>query len=323
MIVKSQNIKHHASRLAGTYKRAVVVAIALAVPLATAGLASPALATPKGEFAVFADCPLSNPNVHGCIVSKTESGKFIIGKRTVPIENVITLQGGFEGENPCNFPFQGKGECRLPFVGAADGNTLSKTAQNVPGGLLNLINCKEITNKGERELCEFFFEKGITAVTATTELAAPASSIGLSEAALLNPVLSEAFGIPALQLPVKIKLSNPLFGTKCYIGSEAEPIILNLITGKTNPPKPNESITGKIGTFESNEAGDILTISHNSLVDNSFAAPGVNGCGGSFSSLLDPLIDAQLGLPSTAGHNTAILEGTLKQAGAEAVRENE
>lgn len=323
MIVKSKNIKHHARRLADTYGRAVVVAVALAAPLATLGLVSPAMATPKGEFAIFADCPLSNPNVHGCIVSKTESGKFIIGKRTVPIENVITLQGGFEGENPCNFPFQGKGECRLPFVGAADGNTLSKTAQNVPGGLLNLINCKEITNKGERELCEFFFEKGITAVTATTELAAPASSIGLSEAALLEPILSEAFGIPALQLPVKVKLGNPLFGEKCYIGSDAEPIILNLITGKTNPPKPNESITGKTGTLESNEEGSILTVSHNSLVDNSFAAPGVNGCGGSFSPLLDPLINAQLGLPSTAGHNTAILEGTLKQAGAAAVRESE
>lgn len=324
MTVQSKNIKHHVGRLAGVRRCAIVAAVALVGPLATLGPASPAMATPKGEFAVFAGCPLGNSSVEGCIVTKTESGKFIIGKRTVPIENVITLQGGFEAENPCNFPFAGAGECRMPFVGAAAGfETLSKTPQNVPGGLLNLINCKEITNKGERELCEFFFEKGITAVTATTELAAPASSIGLSEPALIEPVLSEVFGIPALSLPVKVKLDNPLFGEACYIGSNAEPIKLNLITGKTNPPKPNESIQGKTGNFESNEAGNLLTVSGNKLVDNSFAAPGTNGCGGFFSFLIDPLLNKALGLPSPAGTNTAILEGTLKQAGAETVRAHE
>jgi hypothetical protein len=186
-----------------------------------------------------------------------------------------------------------------------------------------LIKCKEISNKSEREFCEAIFEKGILGVTATAELAAPASSIGLSEPALFEPVLSEAFGIPALQLPVKVKLTNPLLGEKCYIGSEAEPIVLKLITGKTKPPKPNEPITGAPGTIESNEEGTILTISHNKLVDNSFAAPGVNGCGGSFSGQIDPLVNKALGLPSPAGTNTAILEGTLKQAGAEAVRNHE
>ncbi len=316
-------IKHYVGHLPNVRKQALVIAVALAASLATLVVASPALATPKGDFAVFADCPLSNPNVDGCIVGKTESGKFIIGKRTVPIENVITLQGGFEEENPCNYPFQGKGECRLPFIGAEDGNTLSKTPQNVPGGLLNLIKCKEISNKYERAFCESIFEKGILGVTATTELAAPASAIGLSEAALAEPVLSEVFGIPALQLPVKVKLDNPLLGKACYIGSNAAPIVLNLITGKTNPPKPNEPITGKVGEFESNEEGNLLTISHNSLVDNSFAAPGASGCGGSFSSLLDPLVNASLGLPSPAGHNTAILEGTLKQASAKAVKNHE
>ncbi len=310
-------MSHKNRIIVGICRHALVVVAALIVPLA---VASPALAAPEGEFAVFAECPLSHPELAGCLSAKTESGKFIIGNRTVPIENVITLQGGFEEEHPCNYPFQGKGECRLPFVGAADGNTLSKTGQNVPGGLLNLIKCKEISNKYEREFCERIFEKGPLGVTATAELAAPASSIGLSEAALFEPVLSEVFGIPALQLPVKVKLSNTLLGEACYIGSNTEPIVLNLITGKTNPPKPNESISGKPGTIEGNEEGTILTVKHNSLVDNSFAAPGVNGCGGSFSSLIDPLVNKSLGLPSAAGHNTAILEGTLKQASAEAVR---
>jgi hypothetical protein len=310
---------HHTTSFRG---RTLVVAMTLTASLGVLSVASPALAAPKGEFAVFADCPLSNPNVEGCIVSKTESGEFIIGKRTVPIENTITLQGGFEGENPCNFPFQGKRECRLPFVGAADGNTLSKTPQPVPGGLLGIIKCNEIENPFLRNLCETIEKSKFNAVNATTELAAPASTIGLSEAALLNPVLSEAFGIPALLLPVKIKLDNSFLGKECYIGSNTEPIILNLITGTTKPPAPNKSITGKTGTLESNAEGNILTVNHNTLVDNSFAAPGATGCGGIFSFLIDPIVNASIGLPSAAGHNTAILNNTLKQAGAEVVREH-
>jgi hypothetical protein len=302
----------------------VVVAVALAASLATLGLASPALATPKGEFAVFAGCSLSNPSVEGCLVAKTESGEFVIGthKTQVPIEKTITLQGGFEEEVEAEF--------RMPFVEAAAGHeTLSKTPQNVPGGLLNLIKCKEITNKFEREFCEAIFEKGPLGVTATTELALPAppaslSSIFLSEASLSEPVLYEAFGIPALGLPVKIKLENPLLGNECYIGSSTEPVVLKLTTGTTKPPLPNKSITGKIGTFESNAEGTILTIKGNSLVDNLFAVPVAKGCGGkAFEALLDPIINAKLGLPSPAGNNTAILNNTLKQAGRGAVERSE
>jgi hypothetical protein len=316
-------IKHYVEHLTTGRKQALVIVIALTASLAALSVAAPALAAPKGEYAAFADCPLSNAGVQGCIVGRTESGKFILGKRTVPIEKTITLQGGFEEENPCNYPFQGKGECRLPFVGAADGNTLSKTPQNVPGGLIGMVNCSAITNSSLRELCEAIEKSKANAVTATTELAAPASSIGLSEAALFEPILSEAFGIPALSLPVKVKLDNPLLGEACYIGSEAEPITLKLITGKTNPPAPNKSITGHLGEITSRAEGGILVIKNNSLVDNSFAAPGANGCGGSFSSLIDPLVDAQLGLPSAAGNNTAILEGTLEQASAELAKEHE
>ncbi|HEY2535879.1 MAG TPA: hypothetical protein VGI24_02740 [Solirubrobacteraceae bacterium] len=283
--------------------------LALAVPLAALGaMASSALATPKGEFAPFADCPLSTPGLSGCIVAKTESGEFIIGKKTVPIKNVITLQGGF---------IENRKTHALTFVGAADGNTLSKTPQSVPGGLAGLVNCPEISNFFERLACELVFENKLTGVTATTELAAPASSIGLNELSLLT-----ATGT-ALSLPVKVKLENPLLGEECYVGSNAKPVVIELTTGTTSPPEPNKPIKGNTGTLESNEAGSILTISKNSLVNNSFAAPEAEGCGGIFSFLIDPIVNASVGVPSAAGHNTAILNGTLKQAGAEEVEESE
>jgi hypothetical protein len=305
----------------------VVLAAALTAPLATLALASPALAAPKGEYAVFADCPLSNAAVNGCIVAKTESGEFVIGtkKTKVPIEKPITLQGGFEEEVAAEF--------RMPFVEAEDGNTLSKTPQKVPGGLLG-IKCEEIKGEGyaekaARKLCEEVVKSKLNTVNATTELALPAppaslSSIFLSEASLENPILYEDFGIPALGLPVKVKLENPLLGNECYIGSSTEPIVLKLTTGTTKPPPPNAPITGKIGEFSSRAEGGILVIKNNSLVDNVFGVPAAKGCGGkAFEALLDPIVNAKLGLPSPAGNNTAILKGTLEQAGAEAAKESE
>jgi hypothetical protein len=293
--------------LTGVRNRRLLVVMTLVASFAALSVAAPALATPKGEFAVFAQCPLSNAELTTCITAKTESGKFIVGKKEVPITKAITLQGGLietrEGTT---------------FVGAANGETLSKTPQPVPGGLAGIVNCPEISNFIERILCEVTFENGLTGVNATTELAAPASSIVLNEENLLTETGT------ALSLPVKVKLENPLLGSECYIGSNAHPIVINFTTGTTSPPAPNKPIKGSKGTLSSNTEGNLLTISKNSLVNNSFAAPGATGCGGGLISLiLDPIINAKLGIPAVAGLNTAVLNGTLKQAEAAVVRAHE
>jgi hypothetical protein len=44
------------------------------------------------------------------------------------------------------------------------------------------------------------------------------------------------------------------------------------------------------------------------------------GCGGTVSAILDPALDAELGLPVAAGHSEAIMNGTIKTANAQAVR---
>lgn len=295
----------------GAVRRGMVAAaLAVGVPLLTVGLASPAYAVehhPKGAFAVFSDCPLSNPTVEFCLYAKTESGKFVIGKETVPIVNPTILQGGLIG-------FLSGSET---FVGAEDGNTLPKAPQKVPGGLAGLVKCNEISNFLERIACELVFENGATGVNATTELAAPASSI---KSNVIN-LLSESG--TALSLPVKVHLENPFLGSSCYVGSNAHPIVIELTTGTTSPPPPNTPIKGSRGEPVFSEHELILTLNHNSLVNNSFAAPEAEGCGGLFSFLIDPIIDSRLSLPSTAGHNTAILNGTLESASAEAVKASE
>jgi hypothetical protein len=287
----------------------VLLAIMACALVAASGASSASALTLKGGYSVFDNCPITNPEVHGCLYSTTESGEIKIGKQTVPIINKQYLQGGFRIR-----------ETGTSFFAATNGETLSKTPQKVGGGLLGLINCQEIKGFGileiiERGACELVFENGTTGVNATTELAAPASSIGLNEENLF------AESGTALSLPIKVKLENPFLGKECYIGSTAHPITLKLTTGTTSPPLPNKAIKGKKGTLTSKEEGGILVVSGSSLVDNSFAAPEATGCGELFSFLIDPIIDGKIGLPSAAGNNTAILNNKIEQASVEVIEE--
>jgi hypothetical protein len=295
--------------MAGVRRRGLVtVAVAAIGSLAALGAASPALAVehhPTGIFAPFADCPLANTSLSYCILAQTKSGEFKVGKKTVPISNTITLQGGFIGS-----------EGNLKFVAAEDGNTLSKTPQPVPGGLLGVV-APSILPTFLQEIFNEFINKGPTGVTATTELAAPASSIGLNTENLL-----EQTGI-ALSLPVKVKLSNPFLGENCYLGSNAHPIVIEFTSGTTSPPEPNKPIKGKVGEFEQEDEFLLIRFKNNSLVNNSFAAPGAEGCGGILSFLIDPAVNAEIGLPAPAGENTAVLNSTLETALAKAVTESE
>jgi hypothetical protein len=301
--------ENHAGRLTRIRTCVAMAVVTMAVPIAAFGAAPSASAEthhPKGDFAPFADCPLSNPATFTCIYAQTESGEFIVGNQTVPIKHTITLQGGVH-EN----------EGMQTFIGAEDGNTLSKTPQSVPGGLAGLVKCFEITNFIERLACEITFENGLTGVNATTELAAPASSIGIST---INLISEEG---TALSLPVKVHLENPFLGSNCYLGSNAHPISLPLTTGTTSPPAPNKPISGNKGTLEFKDEFNLVVIRENVLVNNSFAAPAASGCGGLFAFLIDPLVNAKLGLPAAAGRNTAILKGTLQDANAAAVKASE
>jgi hypothetical protein len=291
------------------------VGLLLLTPVLVLMFASSASAAPKGIFSVFAQCPTSTPGNALCTYAQTTSGEFSIGSTKVPINKTITLQGGgvLTGSSNPNEYF---------LLPAKNGESLSKAELNVPGGLTGLVNCEEIKGNGlleklERGTCKAIFENKTTGVTATTELVASATNPAILNLASL--FLGE--NTTALTLPVRVHLKNPLLGEGCYIGSEKSPIQLHLTTGTTSPPPPNKPIKGNTGVFtEEVENGWSLTVAKgNSLVDNSFAAPAAEGCGGVFSFLINPIIDSKIGLPSAAGHNTAILNGSLKAAETEAV----
>jgi hypothetical protein len=278
--------------------RRVFVGAAVIASLAVMGVPA-AMATPKGAFAVFAQCPVKAAEVDACLYSPTTSGYIKIGKQEVPIFNTQILQGGLLENEPSYVK---------PMSAALNGETLTKTPQKVPGGLAGLVECYKISNFIERILCEGFFENGLTGVNAVTELAAPASSVVLNSA-------FEQLGVgTALTLPVKVKLENPLLGSECYIGSTKEPIKLELTTGATTGGP-----TGKPGTQTTKESGRILVISGVSLVGNTFTAPKATGCG--LLGILDGILNEKLGLPSSK--NTAVLNGSVEIANSGAVEESE
>jgi hypothetical protein len=307
-------LKKHGKRAASIRKRTLVMmAVALAVPFTALASASPAMAEPKGIFKIFNECPTEIPIVTLCSVDTTKSGEFAIGKTVVPINKNIVQQGGFA-------PI---GESEVEFFGlpAKNGESLSKTELNVPGGLLDLINCEEITGSGffetgARNLCKATFENEITGVTATTELVANEK----------NPVIFNEHNLAtekgtAIVLPVRIHLKNPFLGNACYIGSEKEPIELHLTTGASG------SLHGKVGTEETLEEKGLvsLKITNNTLVDNTFAVPGAEGCGELliFKGFLDGLVDSKLKIPNKAGENKAVFNGELRAAAASEVKESE
>lgn len=251
---------------------------------------------PTGEFANFGECPLNNAEVTECIYSLSSGGSFTIGKKTVPLVNPVTFQGGLKKSGA--------------FVGAENGETLSKTPQPVPGGLLGIV-APTWWPKFIQEWFNNLINEGFTGVNATVELAGPASNVTLSTQNLIFQTGT------ALGLPTKIKLDNAILGSNCYIGSNSSPVQINFTSGTSG------SLTGSVGEVSFNEEFTLVTISGGKLVNGTYAAPATNGCGGIFSFLIGPLVNEILGVPSASGKNLATLEGKIQDGKATAVRESE
>lgn len=256
--------------------------------LAALGAAGPASATTaKEEFAPFAvGCPVETAVL--CLYATTEGGEFVIGNKTVPITKPITLQGGLGEETEYFGP--------RALLASTTGETLQAVPQEVPGGLLGIAGLG-----GE--------------VTATAEIAGPVSSVLVSPGAIIGDEGT------ALTLPLKVKLSNPVLGEECYVGTDSEPIVLHLTTGTTDPPPPNTPIHGNGGVGQKTKKARIISLKDTSLVDNSFSVPGASGCGGVLSPIVDLAVDADIGLPAAAGKNTAIMNGSLEQTTAAFVKQ--
>ena len=234
----------------------------------------------------FSGCPTpaESPGTPLCIRADVTGGHLQTGSKTVPIENPLTLSGGVN-------------ELFENFTAGPEGG-LTKVKQKVPGGVIGLT--------GLTWLLEFFGSDALT-LYATTELAG----------------VPTGFTIETVTLPIKVHLTTPsgVLGNNCYIGSNSSPITLHLTTGTTSPPGPNEPITGKFP--EITEEGSIIHLDNGEYVDNSFAAPGANGCTlklfGFIPISLNGFVNSQAGLPSAAGTNETRQEFNIEFTSQELV----
>ncbi|NKR59597.1 hypothetical protein GS467_01115 [Rhodococcus hoagii] len=112
----------------------------------------------------------------------------------------------------------------------------------------------------------------------------------------------------AVQLPVRLKLSNPLLGDNCYIGSAATPINLSLaLVGSAGP-------TEYISTNGPEVPGYVWPQAPHTAAD--FAVPGASGCGPLGS--LNWAVNLRAGLPSAgAGNSLSTTSAVYNVAGWE------
>jgi hypothetical protein len=233
---------------------------------------------PAPGYEQFAGCPSpeEKAGLAVCLSSVITGGHLQIGSKDVPIKKPLTLSGGADAEFE-GFSYNSKGG-------------LSPVKQEVPGGVIGLTGLDWLVNfLGIEELKLYVI----------TELAGVPSN----------------FNIESVTIPIKAHLINPVLGNSCYVGSNSNPITLKLITGTTNPPPPNEPITGKAPEVSVDEKG-IVHVDNGTYVDNAFSVPGASGCVlklfGFIPISLNGFVNSQSGLPAAAGTNEAVQDFDLE-----------
>jgi hypothetical protein len=170
------------------------------------------------------------------------------------------------------------------------GGSLVAQPSYPPGGLLGirlpdsppsnpLQGIKTLINQGV-----FEGPGAVLGVRTRVVLAGEPSDFNLSAAASPNSG-------PVLNLPVMIRLEHPVLGNKCLIGSRANPIVL----------QPETDVAGDLTFIQDPLAPEIFAVrtTGGAQSDNTFAVPRARNCGP--LGALDPIVNAQLGLPLREG----------------------
>ncbi|WP_182359247.1 hypothetical protein [Tomitella gaofuii] len=207
-----------------------------------------------------------------CIEDVVRSGTMQIGGFTVPIpDGSLRISGGAKPVlNEQGFPTTDAEF--IPAPGTKYG--VFYRSLPVPGGAIGTSSAENF---------------GLTSVQATVD------PVGMPD---VTPDGNSLLSL-SIDLPVRIKLSNPLLGDNCYLGSEDDPITLRIRTTDTSQQewtsvadKYPDAPAGIPGGYIGNTIGG----------DNQFAVPGATGCG-LFGSL-NGLVNARAQAPSPSGNNS-------------------
>jgi hypothetical protein len=291
----------------------VIVATTLTVAgfagLASAGSAfadhaegSESPVTLNGDWAPFNRCPVDDPlmlaadgatNVALCLAVNSPNGSLTVGNLNITTKD-SNIQSGLTENNTAG---------SFTLVSPAAGTVLAESIE-IPGGLRGLI-CPS-RERFVWHVCrdhhdgrgnEGWGNDVFNAVTSTLVSAGNSSNFNLYAGLSLNQ--------PIVSLPVKIHLQNHLLGRNCYIGSDTEPIAIQV-----------ENLTVPTGTYEMfdgngtpDPSGPMARFQlHATQGSSSFAVPVASDCG--FAGIFDEAINSTVGLPSPAGKNKVLFNET-------------
>lgn len=212
-------------------------------------------------FPNFSGCTATDFGREGCLDIQNRSGNLNIKGFNVPLGESLEIRGKLVVE---------AGGTTV-FTPPAGTNGFFARPVSVPGGVFGI---------------EWLPGNSVLAIT---ELAGSPSDIRVN------------FSDVSIRVPVKVRLVNVLLGMDCHIGTNRNPVNLNLITGTTSPPPPNRPISGRTGVPSSD--GRVIRIIGNVNVENSFAVPGATECGLGLG-LINSLVNLRLRLPSAGGNNS-------------------
>lgn len=243
----------------------------------------------NGGWAPANRCPVDDPTMLAadgwkaaalCLADESPTGSVTFGNLTVATK-------ASDHQFGLSFHYDGTAS----VVVAPAGGVLVDEPVELPGGLKELL-CPS-SGRIAWHICGHYHHRGwedgrAGLVTWTMESAGAPYNFNLF--AGLFP------GVPFISVPVKVHLQNRFLGDHCYIGSDAEPIVLEPMN--LGLPVGSGSIFDTNGTPDPNGLMQDIQTSVTQGA-RSFAVPAVNGCGpGGF---FDRAIDDRVGLPSPAG----------------------
>ncbi|MCD2106275.1 MULTISPECIES: hypothetical protein [Rhodococcus] len=250
---------------------AVVAAGVLTLGAVSTATAAP---LPNAPFGGWGKCPIANPETSTCVDVVVKGGEMNINGLKVPIPSgSLNIAGGVAyRENPdAEFGFD------QIFIPPTDGTKgVYSTPIEVPGGIFGL---------------GLPFPGGLTTIKATVEPVA------------LPTVDAFQLGVT---LPARLKISNPLLGGNCYLGSASNPILFKLGVSENG-------VLEEVPGFPDTAA--VRNVTH---ADQSFAVPGASGCG--LFGALNWAVNLRANVPSSSGHNSLTTTSDVFNIGADSLR---
>jgi hypothetical protein len=277
-------------------RRRAIVAMTVMAAAFSGLIASASAVTLNGDWAPFNRCPVDNPtmlaadgqtSIAFCNSNISPNGSLTIDKLTYPT-----------GES--NSQFGLISSSGFTVISPAGGAQVSAPAV-LPGGLQGLVCPSD--SRSARWICKRHGE-GLLHAGDGRFNTVTATLMGAGELSNFNLFAGLEAMVPIVTVPVEIHLQNVLLGEHCFIGSDAEPIVLRIenlvapsLSAESFDPDGTPDPSGAMGRFA------LLGATQG---DSSFAVPPASGCGS--KGVLDEAIDTNVGLPSPAGKNSIVMD---------------